>query len=169
MNLIPEEKEERISDLLKAGKSFREIAREVGVAKETVAARAMRLTVEVPPRVRVGAINCDNCGNELHGDREFFRRTRRTKHKFCSHACYCDFYRRLRAEDQCKRCGEKRGSGGNLQRMIFSRGYCQYCYGLLRQYGFDEELVAAHETLQRLRKETKHGVRANDNSNQDDG
>lgn len=54
----------------------------------------------------------------------------------------------------CKRCRIKRRT--NLQTYIFTRGYCQNCYGKLLRFGFDERAVKSHELVQELKQEIRH-------------
>jgi hypothetical protein len=56
------------------------------------------------------------------------------------------------ATQSCNRCGMRRG---DILCAIFCNGYCQWCYSLLCQYGFDEAMVAAHEAVQILKGESR--------------
>lgn len=96
-------KELKIQRLLLAGRSIREVAKEAGVCKKTVMRRAG--TPAPPPQVKrgIGPRDCDWCGKRIETKREFGRRTRRVKHKFCNSICYQAFYK------------EKRSSNGRIQ------------------------------------------------------
>src|SRR5688500_8120082 len=99
MNSLPKETHEKILAMLAAGKSIRFIAKECGVSKHSVLVRARR---EIPKKAkRVGEKACDWCGSPV-GDKEFFRRTRRTSHKYCSYECYQASRRGLIDNDTCK-------------------------------------------------------------------
>lgn len=154
MNVLNAQRDELIRQLLSSGKGVREVARITGHDKNTVAARTNQ-KLGKPKRAKPGHNRCDNCGAKIEGEREFYRRTRRTKHKFCSHDCYGEFYKRARKHDKCQRCGVERGT--DLRSMLFVKGMCGTCYNLLRLFGFNEEAAAAHEALQQLRKEIRHG------------
>lgn len=148
------EQHEHICRLIAAGMSVREIVRMTGHGNVTVMRRIPKPTVAKPPRILAGEFKCDNCGGDISGKREFHRRKRRTKHKFCSHDCFNDFYRSLRANDQCKRCGRTRRECGICA--VFSSGYCQRCYSTLLQFGFDEEQAAVYDLTQSLKREMKN-------------
>lgn len=87
---------EKIKAELINGKSLRQIYKETGVHKKTIATIKSRMcpppTKKTPQKI--GPTDCDNCGETITTTREFFRRTRRTRHKFCSSDCYRDFYRK---------------------------------------------------------------------------
>lgn len=152
-NRLPADKEARLQAALAEGLSVRQIASRVGVSKQTVARRIPNL-VAARTRTRVGQNGCDWCG-KLIGTREFHRRTRRTKHKFCGNECYQLFYKDRRKGDKCALCGVGRYDDP-LKRQVFVGGYCTGCRGILRQYGFDEDAAAAHLLNQKLRKEVRN-------------
>jgi transposase-like protein len=85
MNLISSEKEAKIAELLNAGISIREIAKRVGVHKNTVLTRAASLLPQ--PSKSSGKFQCDYCGGEITKPREAHRRNPRTTHKYCSFRC----------------------------------------------------------------------------------
>jgi transposase-like protein len=149
---ISEAKERRIETLLLTGASIHEIAKTVGVSRNTVVAR--RGPVKYKPRAsRVKPGCCDWCGDLITKPREFDRRTRRLKHKFCDNNCYSAYMHERFAHRWCQRCGKERTNENGLR---LTRGYCPGCYGLLRQYGFDEEAAGAHELNRLLRKEIRN-------------
>lgn len=156
MNQIPPEVDAVILDLLSKGKSVRQVAVEAGVHMTTVLRRMKPRAPQVVSR-RSGASLCDYCGKRIEKEREFHRRTRRTIHKFCDMWCYGAFYRDQRQDQKCVRCGIRRGDVPNGT--LWTRGMCPRCYYLLRVFGFDESLAAAHEELQELRREINHGKR----------
>lgn len=161
VNRLNDERREKIAFYLRLGFSIREVSRALHHHKVTIHAIAVENGIinrdtkavrshKEDPRSK----QCDNCGVWFVAAREMDRRTRRTKHKFCSHACYGEFRRRSRDSDKCRRCRVSRKDLSGTQR-IFSRGYCSRCYGILLQYNFDESLSAIHEATQTLKKELK--------------
>lgn len=150
MNVLEKETDRRIRELLAMGWSIHRIERALGVSRYAIGRR--RYCGPVPHRERAPHIRdefaCDWCGHEI-GFREFHRRTRRTKHKFCGPDCYRAFYAWRRADQKCKRCGAPRTNSYEL----FTRGLCAKCYQKLRQFGFDGPLVEANELLKQLREE----------------
>lgn len=136
------------------GMSVRQIMRASGRDRKTIS-NYIDITTSDKPKVRKSGPNlCDECGGEISTEREFNRRTRRTRHKFCCHGCFCDFYRKQRENDQCKRCGVKRKE---ILCCVFSRGYCQRCYAIMRTFSFNEELAATHDLTMQLKKELRNG------------
>lgn len=148
MNVLPQEKHEQILALLAEGKSHRFVASAVGVSRQTVRRRMNPIPAK-PKAKRVGDHGCDWCGEPV-GDKEFFRRTRRTSHKYCSDSCYHAALREKRDNDSCGRCGKRRK---DLKNRNLFRGFCEGCYFLLRQYGFDSDAADAHQLYRILRKE----------------
>lgn len=154
VNRISQEKDLQIRFLLAQGVSHREIGRRVGVAHQTVSLRSRQPVVDEPVR-RASFDQCDFCG-KLVGHKEFHRRTRRTKHKFCCHGCYCDFYMYLRRKDRCTRCGICRYE---MFFKNFTRGMCPRCYCVMREYGFDENAAELHDLTQELKAELRNAER----------
>lgn len=161
MNVLDKETDETIRRMLAAGASYREVERVTGCARQTIARRrpeklyGERVKRRVPRASRLPV--CDYCGKPIDGEREFYRRKRRTKHKFCSHGCYGAFRSNARAGAICKRCGEvrrPRWPGGPLIDN-WVRGWCARCYQLLLRFGFDESLVASYELIQLLKREAR--------------
>lgn len=160
MRKLPVEQRKRVCMLLRFGFSLREVHERTGVSKPCVFNIANQLgTVNNSTKAKLScasdpsAKQCQNCGLYFVGVRESDRRTSRCKHTFCSIACYGDFRRRLKDGDCCKRCGKQRGK---VWGRVMCRGYCGTCYGLLRQYGWNESLVQFHELARTLSKEIKH-------------
>lgn len=147
--VLSQEKEKMIRSGIAAGLSQREIAKAAGASKATVARRLTR-AMPTPIRGSIGSNECDHCGKVIARDREFHRRTRRTKHKFCGFECYGAFYSAKRAKVRCKRCSAQRGLHTGY---FFTRGYCSRCYNIMRHFNFDEELAACHDLKHILKKE----------------
>lgn len=153
MNRIPHAKEVEIFALAAQGVGSREISRRVGVAHQTVVARTQRRTVDAPTK-KAGYHQCDFCGKPVPETREFFRRTRRSKHKFCQWDCYTAFRRWLRRNDKCRFCGCGRYENFHTS---FNRGACCSCYGIWRLYGFDVALTETYFLNQQLKRELTNG------------
>lgn len=153
-NFISNRKRQAVHQLLKSGASVRAICKITGVHCMTVHRhkRAMdrREVPDFTPTVTDGG--CCWCGAEITTKKEADRRTRRTTLKFCDHGCYSAYYRAKRGTDTCKRCGIQRRQ---LLCGMFSRGYCQRCYGLLRQFNWDEGLADVHDSIRTLKKELR--------------
>ena len=161
MNRLSPERREKIAFYLRLGFSVREVSRMLGHSRVTIhgIARENGILNKNTKAVRSqkddpNAKRCDNCRVWFVAQREVDRRTSRTKHKFCSTACYGDFQRRSRENDKCRRCGVRRKNFIGSQR-IFCRGCCFRCYGILQQYNFNEPLAALHEATQKLKKEIR--------------
>lgn len=124
MNRISQEKVLLIYELLTAGLSIRSVCEKVGVAKNTVLRiRARLFTGHEKQRSRViGLSNCDQCGTKISKDKEFFRRTRRTRHKFCSSDCYQAFFKAMRRKR--KPLLELEDIVRKLRETIHDREYC---------------------------------------------
>lgn len=155
MYVLDPMKRKAVVFLLQIGLSLREVSSRTGVHKMTIhKIRHKEFGGYKPASAsdHASALTCDNCGVRfINPQSEWFRKKPRTKHKFCHTSCYGEFCRRRRADDSCRRCGRLR-----KEKLCssFSRGYCEKCYGLLRQYGFDETLASAHELNQQLKVET---------------
>lgn len=156
---ISKDKQGQIKQLLSDGKSYREIQAIVGGCRSSIGRIKGRQNVVTSRRRNVGENDCDYCGKPISGKREFNRRTRRTKHKFCSHDCYSDFYRCIRAKDKCKLCSRRRDS---FRFPFFRLGYCNGCYWLMHKYGFDSKKVELHVLTKQLKKEARYAKRRSD-------
>ena len=91
MNKLTDEVHLKIKRLLECGCTIREVARQTGVHKRTIEARAPFTRNIRKPFDNASASQCDMCGDALKVKKEFYRRTRRTNHKFCSGDCYQDW------------------------------------------------------------------------------
>lgn len=154
---ISPEKERLLASLIDSGLTDRQIMARTGCSHITIQRRRRErgdLQLLEKPKAR-GLNRCDYCGNNIDGEREAYRLTRRTKHKFCNHVCYGKYQRLSRLQDRCKRCKRMRKDIGKC--VVFSYGWCPACYGVLYQFGFDEEAAALFELTQRLKKEVRHG------------
>lgn len=124
-NRISSGKDIQIRTLLAQGEPYRVIRRLTGCGPSTISAR--RQWQSPPILKRTGEMgHCDYCGKKLEGPRDFDRRKRRAKHKFCTHVCYVVFYREVRSKDRCKRCGLSRYQT-RWQDKSFTRGLCAEC------------------------------------------
>lgn len=154
-NRLSPEKEFRLALAMSLGLTDRQIIKQLGVSHVTIVRRRAKWSqVEPPKQVAKGSDRCDYCGNKIAGDREAYRKTRRTEHKFCDQKCYGLYQRATSANDVCKRCKRKRKDVGLC--VIFSKGMCNPCYNLLRQFNFNEDQAALFETTQRLKKEIRN-------------
>lgn len=150
VNRIKPAKEKLILEMLADGKSVREIRAATKCSTQTICKYAPA-PQDPPPARRVGQFECDHCGKTID-KKEFHRRTRRTNHKFCSGLCYQAYYRLLRANESCNRCGVKHCELPRGQHK-FSRGFCIRCYALLRQFNFDAAAADAWELTRKLKQE----------------
>ena len=148
MNRTSRKVELVIIQMLSIGKSIRKIQKITSVDKTTIASISRRNEVAT-------IFGCDHCRvRRVSDDSRRFKRTGRSKHQFCSTYCYGKFYAKLRENDTCKRCGMIR-----KERMcaVFIRGYCQKCYGLLREFNFNNDLADSHDLNQKLKEVVKNG------------
>lgn len=90
VNRVSDVREQQILDMLHCGAGVREVARAVGVHPSTISRRACNRRL-APPVASSGPHECDYCGQQIARDREAFRRTARTRRKFCDHRCYQDY------------------------------------------------------------------------------
>lgn len=151
---LPERQRARIRRLRESGATFRQIRQLLGHDHHTITNAVGRRYDYVP----VEPVNqpgiCDYCRKKIPKNKEADRRTRRTKHRFCSAECYQNFRCGQRSNDRCKRCGVFRYK---ISCPLFTRGYCNRCYGLLLKFHFDEGLADAHDA-RLLLKEELHGT-----------
>ncbi len=151
---LPPEKDQLIRTLLADGLSIRKVQRITGATKTTISRRLIRPEPEPRKQPKTEMNQCDNCRAEIPQTREFHRRTRRTKHKFCTHKCFGEFYMAKRRNNDCKRCGKHRYEQFGHH---FTRGYCEKCYAILREFNFDSDAASAHELTRTLIKEIQNG------------
>lgn len=154
MNCLNHEDDRAIRFLLEAGVSIREIVRRTGFAKSTIILRKGTPTSGAP-NGKAGVHQCDFCGSRVK-HKEFHRRTARTRHKFCTHECYGAFYRYLRRNVECVRCGIQKNNDGWCLGHNWCRGMCGRCYGIMRSFGFDANMADAYDLSQDLKKEIRN-------------
>lgn len=152
MNRLTPEEEQRLVDLIKQGFSYRKIEQITGHARITIA-RRMCLQFPPPPVKKAKKSECDYCGKAITGEREFFRNTRRTKHKFCTTDCYIKYYRAKTAKQTCRRCGVLREK---TKISTWAHGMCQNCYQHLKAFNFNEDAAAIFELTKQLKKEIQN-------------
>lgn len=158
VNRLSPSREAKLAALMALGKTDRQIRKQLGVAHITIVRRRAMWSQPVADPAKVkGLYKCDYCGGHIHGEREAFRKTRRTTHKFCQRKCYDLFQRAKTGNDVCKRCKRKRKDIGLC--VVFSNGLCPHCYQLLRSFDGNEEAAALFETNQRLKKEIRRAER----------
>lgn len=80
-----------IRDLLSQGWSMRAIAKHLGIAKETVAARHTVSTKLHKPVISESDKACHYCGKDVIVKKRCDRQTTTTKHRFCDQNCYQSF------------------------------------------------------------------------------
>lgn len=136
-NFITQEKDNAIKAMLSLGMSYREIQRVVGVHTATIAARTPPKNL-APPVESAKRNECDYCGSTLTTEKEFHRKSARSKHKFCDRKCYVDFRRYLCDRRRCSMCGVR---SGELTSRKLVKGKCPACYQMFRKYK-DEKLAA---------------------------
>lgn len=171
MNKLKPEIISKIQELYKAGNSIRQISRDTGCHTVTVGTYVNQLKYSLNEEAKSTEergikhhYKCDNCGDEFldkNNERTGEYKRKKIKHFFCDVYCANRFKARIRENDRCKRCEKTRKELSRFPTLgvtgvIFSRGYCPKCYGILQQFHFDEELASAHEFNQQLKKENKN-------------
>lgn len=93
MNRIDDETERQVRTLIEAGLSTRAIALLTKVHRDTICRRRAALIRHNLHEPMCGnkRVQCHYCGKPV-GEKEFQRRTARTKHQFCDSECYQSYY-----------------------------------------------------------------------------
>ena len=149
-----------------SNKSCVQISKDIGVTYRSTWYAIERLkTIWTPSRRKIihNSKNpiCDNCKTNPISERsESLRKTARTKHKFCSSYCYAAFYRKLRENDKCIRCGLLRKD--KVGNSMYKKKYCMSCYNLLKSFNFMEDFAEVHAVTQNLKETIKNENKKHD-------
>lgn len=186
MNKLKQEAIDDIQRMARDGMPVRDIAQAVGVSKITAHKYVLTVihpdTVSDKPQKRRGRkrvlhwLKCGYCERtflDKSGEKTSDLKHGRIQRAYCTHRCAMNYRSAQRDNDKCKRCGVTRkelaiwrtpDSPYRATGVCFSHGYCPRCWGLLYQYKGNEELVAAHELNQQLKKEIKDDLECKEHS-----
>ena len=89
---------DKVIELKRKGKSYKEIANELGVPVGSIKSTLSRMTKVV--ELKKQSLKCKNCGCEINLVKG------KKKREFCSDKCRMNFWLANREERKCKKCGK---------------------------------------------------------------